>query len=100
MNIFPGENFEIEVAAVGQRLGVVPSIVSVTESPSKDSLSTSQDVQSVGRQCTTLHFTVSTQRSLYTLKLRVQDAGTPRDRLLKGCSHQDFTSCFNNSTLS
>ena len=86
MNIFPGENFEIEAAAVGQRLGIVPSIVSVIESPNEGSLSTGQDVQSVGRQCTTLHFTVSTQRSLYMLKLRAQDAGTPeltRDRLLK-----------------
>ena len=49
MNIFPGENFEIEAAAVGQRLGIVPSIVSVIESPNEGSLSTGQDVQSVAR---------------------------------------------------
>jgi predicted outer membrane repeat protein len=77
MNIFPGETFELEAAAVGQRLGIVPSIVNVIESPNDGSLSRGQDVQSVGQNCTFLHFTVSTLRPLYQLKLRTQDAGTP-----------------------
>ena len=62
INIFPGETFEIKAVAVGQRLGIVPSIVSVIDLESSDdgSLSIGQDVYSVGRQCTTLQFTVST----------------------------------------
>ena len=40
----------------------------------------------MGRHCTTLHFTISTLRSHYWLKLRAQDAGTPelaRDQSLR-----------------
>ena len=78
LKLFPGETFEIEAVAVGQRMGIVPSIVNIIESTSEESsLSTGQDVQSVGRQCTTLQFTVSTLKSVCELKLRAQDAGTP-----------------------
>ena len=74
LNLFPGQTFEIEVVAVGQRIGTVPSIVSILESPNKGSLSAGQEVQSVGRQCTTLQFTVSTLRPTCELKLKVQDS--------------------------
>lgn len=93
LEVFPGENFELEAAAVGQRLGIVPSIVSVMQSPDGGSLGTGQVVQSVGRHCTTLHFTVSTQTSIYTLKLRAQDAGTPElthDKLLRKMLPPEF----------
>ena len=84
LNLSPGQTFEIEVVAVGQRIGTVPSIVSILESPDKGSLTAGQEVQSVGRQCTTLQFTVSTLRPTCELKLRVQDSDVPEiSRLLK-----------------
>ena len=71
---FPGQTFEIEAVAVGQRMGIVPTTVNVLETPNEGSLSAGQDVQSVGRQCTILQFTVNTLRLDYKLKLRLQDA--------------------------
>ena len=83
INIIPGETFEIEAVAVGQRLGIVPSIVTTIESPNDCSLSIGQDVHSVGRQCTTLQFTVSTLRPTCKLILRAQASRTPEfDRFL------------------
>ena len=82
LELFPGQTFEIEAVAVGQRMGIVPSIVESTIE--EGSLETGQDVQSVGRRCTTLQFTVSTLRPVCELKLRPQDAGTPKlNQLLK-----------------
>ena len=72
VNVFPGETFDIEAVAVGQRMGIVPSTVNILESPDEGSLSTGQDVQSVGRQCTILYFTVNTLKPVYKLKLRAQ----------------------------
>ena len=88
---FPGETFEIEAVAVGRRIGIVPSIISIIESPNEDSLGLSQDVQSGGRQCTTLQLTINTLRFLYKLQLRAQGAGTPKlSQLLKENLPQKF----------
>ena len=72
LNVFPGQTFHIEAVAVGQRMGIVPSTVNILESPNEGSLSAGQDVQSVGRNCTTVQFTLNTLRRDYKLKLRSQ----------------------------
>ena len=73
VNVFPGETFDIEAVAVGQRMGIVPSRVNIFESPDEGSLSTGQDVQSVGRQCTTLYFIVNTLKPVYNLRAQGTD---------------------------
>ena len=50
--LFPGQTFEIEAVAVGQRMGTVPSIVLAQFNDKEGSLGNGQDVQSVGKECT------------------------------------------------
>ena len=75
--IFPGQTFEIKAVAVGQRMGIVPSIVFVGFSDEEGSLGERQDVQSVGKQCTPLQFTVQSAMKHKLASLRPQDIGTP-----------------------
>lgn len=60
--VFPGEPFEIEAVAVGQRMGIVPSIVRASFTDGEGRLGNGEDVQSVGKQCTTLKFTAYTSK--------------------------------------
>ena len=76
--LFPGQTFEIEAVAVGQRMGIVPSIVLAQFSDEEGSLEEGQDVQSVGRECTKLHFTVFTSKHYKVLELRTTGIGVPQ----------------------
>ena len=69
----PGQTIEIEAVAVGQRLGIVPSIVIATLSDSKGNLGEGQFVQSVGTQCTSLNYTVFSKRKHVMVNLTAQD---------------------------
>ena len=84
--LFPRQKFEIEAVAVGQRMGIVPSIVLAQFSDEEGKLGEGQDVQSVGRQCTKLHFTVFTLKHYKLLELRTQGMGVPQltESRLKG----------------
>ena len=62
IEIFPGQVFVIAAIAVGQRMGIVPSIVTASFTDEEGHLGESQDVQSVGKQCTKLKFTVFTAK--------------------------------------
>ena len=75
--VYPGELFEIEAVAVGQRMGVVPSII-IADLRDKKILNNRQDVQSVGRECTTLQYKVHSLRNSETIILKAQDIGTPK----------------------
>jgi hypothetical protein len=77
VELFPGESFTIEAVAVGQRMGVVPSIVIAEFGDHEGSLGEGQDVQRVGKLCTSLQFTVYSEKQLRTLNIRAQDIGTP-----------------------
>ena len=76
--LFPGQTCEIEAVAVGQRMGIVPSIVLAQFSDEEGSLEEGQDVQSVGRECTKLHFTVFTSKHYKVLELRTTGIGVPQ----------------------
>lgn len=68
----------IEVVAVGQRVGVVPSII-IADLRDKKLLYEGQDnMQSVGRERTTLQYKLHSLRSSEAIILRVQDIGTPK----------------------
>ena len=77
LSLFSGEMFEIKAVAVGQRMGVVPSIVNV-ELKTSGSLGKGQDVESVGRECTPLQFKILSSQSLEVVKLTAQDVGVPK----------------------
>ena len=72
IEVFPGQTFEIEVVAVGQRFGVVPATVRVSKFDIVDPL---QRLQEIENHCTKLHFTVRSSRRNETLLLNVDRQG-------------------------
>ena len=82
-DIFPGQMFQIEAVAVGQRYGIVPNIVTAQLLDSDGKLEQGQDVQSVGRECTMLYYTVYSNQNFERIKLTVGDLLTkPLDDLI------------------
>ena len=75
--VYPGQMFAIEAVAIGQRFGIVPSLVTVITGNGDRILDVGQYTQSIGRQCRALYFTVSTARKLETLNLTTQEFRTP-----------------------
>ena len=64
VDIFPGETFEMEVVAVGQLQGSVPSIVQAhVIGQTQGTLDHSQIVRTVERTCTRLTLTVRTSNN-------------------------------------
>lgn len=79
VSVFPGQKFEIEAVAVGQRYGIVPSIVTaelLDTSSGKSRLGQGKDVQSMGRQCTILDYTVHSNKTIEKIRLTVGDLPT------------------------
>ena len=76
-DIFPGQTFAIEAVAIGQRFGIVPSLVTVITGNGDRILDAGQYTQNTARQCTSLHFTVSSGRKLETINLTTQEFRTP-----------------------
>ena len=94
VDVFPGETLSIEAVAVGQRMGVVPSIVTAN-AKQMDTIGDGQDVQSVGKECTTLHYNIYSSRNNEILTLRAQDTGVPKlnfelSRILPSRYHKLF----------
>ena len=73
-----GQSFEVEVVAVGQRMGIVPSTAHVQFGDEEGSLDEGQDVQSVGKECTSLQFVVYTVDKKKKLTLKAPDHGVPK----------------------
>ena len=72
VEVIPGETFSIEIVAVGQRYGVVPSRVSANYlGQTTAELRKLQYTQNVGNQCTNLEYTVQSNGRMETLKLTV-----------------------------
>ena len=72
VELIPGETFSIEIVAVGQRYGVVPSRVSANYlGQTTAKLGKLQYTQNVGNQCTNLEYTVKSNFKTETLKLTV-----------------------------
>ena len=80
-DIFPGQIFQIEAVAVGQRYGIVPSIVTAQLLDSNGNLGQGQDVQSVGRECTMLYYTVYSNQNFERIKLTVGEPSFNKDDL-------------------
>ena len=54
--VFPGQTFAVEAVAIGQRFGIVPSLVTVITGNGDQILDAGQYTQSTGRQCRALFF--------------------------------------------
>ena len=81
---YPGQVFEIEAVAVGQRMGIVPSTVMAHFAHEGGSLGDEQNVQSVGKSCTVLQYTVHSDRRQESLNLTVEHIGVPSLSTLSG----------------
>lgn len=76
--VYPGENFEIPVAVVGQLNGIIPGTVRVwTRSDVKIThyISYGEVVQKVSKSCTNLNYTFYTNLSHIPIKLGVENTG-------------------------
>ena len=60
--LFAGQTFNIQAVAVGQRFGTVPSTVTARFINDTTNISELQHVQNVGQECTTLNYTVKSQK--------------------------------------
>ena len=98
INAFPGQTFQIEVVAVGQRMGIVPAVVTTELSDSEGRLGEGQAIQGAGRECTALNFTIFLMNKLETLNLKVRDVEFQNlrnlYRLLQGSRYQFLTQQF------
>ena len=66
---YPGETFSVSLVAVGQRNGIVPSLIQSTINGNEASLGDLQYAQSTKNACTPLHYTVSSISHSVTLTL-------------------------------
>ena len=83
--LYPGQTFEVEAVAVGQRFGVVPAIVRANfkETDSKISVvDTPQQLQDVEIHCTTLSYTIHSSNQSETMLLTVDNKYVPQSSSL------------------
>ena len=69
LTAYPGETFSVSLVAVGQRNGIVPSLIKSTIDGNGASLGDLQYAQSTENACTPLHYTVSSVNHSVTLTL-------------------------------
>ena len=62
LSVYPGETFQVSLVAVGQREGIVPSVV--RSCPNKGRLETSQYIQQTTTTCATINYTVFSQQDV------------------------------------
>ena len=94
----PGQTFQIEVVAVGQRMGIVPAVVTTEFSDSEGRLGEGQAIQGAGRECTALNFAIFSLKKSKTLNLKVRDVEFQTLKnlywLLDGSKYQFLTQQF------
>ena len=77
IQVFPGQTFEIDVVAVGQRFGIVPATVRAeTGSNLIDSIQKLQDTE---KECTNLKYTIRSSNINETMVLRVDRQDIPQN---------------------
>ena len=72
LELLPGQSFQIQAVAVGQRFGTVPSTVFAAYENSSTEVDEVQQVQHVGKTCTILNYTIKTPNTEEILKLYVE----------------------------
>ena len=99
ISAYPGQTFDISAVAVGQRLGIVPtiirSVVVPTQSTIPSTLETLQYSQNVGRICTQLSYTVRSSRKQEMIILSVDESLHRRNlHLQEPYSEKEFPDIF------
>ena len=69
VTVYPGETFPVPLVAVGQRNGIVPSIIQSSFDGSGASITDLQFAQSSKNTCTPVHYTVSSTNSTVMMTL-------------------------------
>ena len=72
LELLPGQSFQIQAVAVGQRFGTVPSTVFAAYENSSTEIDEVQQVQHVGKTCTILNYTIKSPNTEEILKLYVE----------------------------
>ena len=75
--LFPGQTFEIETVAVGQRFGMIPASIRA-ETARNNVIDQIQKVQDTENHCTKLKFTVQSSNKNETIALSVDGQTMPR----------------------
>ena len=77
VEVYPGQVFEIEAVAIGQRMGIVPAIVIIEPRDNEARLEKGQNIQSVNRNCSVVNIKVLSEKELVTLAVTPQNDGAP-----------------------
>ena len=107
VNLLPGQTFNIEVVAVGNWNGTVPANIHADfRYRMEDKLPKTQQIQSVGRQCTNLSYTIFFSENIERLTLQIITIANERNsnsqRMYVYLKRKNCTLelVFNNSTRS
>jgi hypothetical protein len=77
--LYPGQTLHIEAVAIGQRLGVIPSIVRTNAMNMTKSIDRLQMLQDTWRECATIEYTVRSPNKRETLALTIDTPQLPRE---------------------
>ena len=77
ITLFPGQTFEIEVVAVGQRFGIVPASIRA-ETARNSVIDQLQKIQDTASHCTILKFTVRSSNKYETIELSIDGQTMPQ----------------------
>jgi predicted outer membrane repeat protein len=90
--LYPGQTLHIEAVAIGQRLGVIPSIVRTNAMNMTKSIDRLQMLQDTWRECATIEYTVRSPNKRETLALTIDTPQLPRENsiLLNTSIFQQF----------
>ena len=77
IQVFPGQTFELEVIAVGQRFGIVPT--TVRAEMGSNLIDSIQKLQDTDKECTNLKYTIRSSNINETMVLRVDRQDIPQN---------------------
>ena len=78
-NLYPGQTLHVEAVAIGQRLGVIPSIVRTSAAIMTESIDRLQKLQDTWKNCTKVEYTVRSPNNRETLALTIDTPQLPRE---------------------
>ena len=77
--LYPGQTLHIKAVAVGQKFGVVPSIVRANALNMTESIDQLQKLQDIWKKCTNVEYTIRSPNKVETLKLTIDAHELPRE---------------------
>ena len=77
--LYPGQTLHIEAVAIGQKFGVVPSIVRANALNMSESIGQLQTLQDIWKNCTDVEYTIRSPNERETLKLTIDAHELPRE---------------------